>query len=274
MSSAGSASLKPSWHECGSVRSLALPLALAVALAGCNGLVPGGGGGLGSGARELVDPRLHANLVVEIDYPPGAGPNADAKAHLRSTLAEVTGRDASRIEFVEEAEVPAQSSKKYTLNDIIALETEHRDRRTSGDTAVLYVLYVAGGYSADDGDSRVLGVAYGGTSFAMFKGNIQSATRSQVIGGVFVPTIEERCIERAVLVHEFGHVAGLVNVGTPMVRPHEDPEHPGHSSNQRSVMYHAVENTVDLFSFFTGGCSDIPYQFDADDKADLAALRR
>ena len=255
------------------MRQLPVLLALAVLLAGCANLIPGGGGP-GAAARELVDPRLHANLLVEIDYPVGYAPNADAKSVLRHTLAEVTGRDPSRIEFLEEAEIPAERNKKYTLNELIALETEHRDRRTAGDTAVLYVLYVAGGYSRDDGDSRILGVAYGGTSVAIFKGNIQDATRSRVVGGISVPTVEERCIERAVLVHEFGHAAGLVNLGTPMVRPHEDRDHPGHSSNPKSVMYYAVENTVDLFSFFTGGCSDIPYQFDADDKADLAALRR
>jgi len=239
-------------------------------VAGCAGLVPGGGGP-GSAARELVDPRLHARLVVEIDYPVGFAPNDEAVEVLRRTLAEVTGRDASRIEIVKSADIPAERNKKYTLQEIRALEMEHRDRRTGGDTAALYVLYLAGGYSGDQGDARVLGVAYGGTSFAMFKGNIQEATRSSLLG---LRTVEERCVERAVLVHEFGHVAGLVNLGTPMQRPHEDPDHPGHSSNRRSVMYYAVENTLDLFALFTGGCSDIPYEFDADDKADLAALRR
>ena len=259
----------------GRVRPLALALTLAIAasLAGCNG-VQFGGGQLGEGARELVDPRVHAKLVVELDYPAGYAPNSEAKSILKSTLAEVTGRDASQIQIVESADIPVEASKKYTTNEIRTLEAEHRDRRSGGDTAVLYVMYVAGGYSEDSGDSRVLGIAYGATSLAIFKGNVQDATRSRVIGGITVPTVEERCIERAVLVHEFGHVAGLVNLGTPMVRPHEDPEHPGHSSNKQSVMYYAVENTVDLFALFTGGCSEIPYKFDENDKADLAALRR
>lgn len=229
---------------------------------------------MGSAAREIVDPREHAKLLVEIDYPAGSAPNDEAKAVLKSTLAEVTGRDPSRIEFLETADIPADSGKKYSLNEIIQLENEHRDRQTQGDTAVFYVLYVAGGYEDDSGDSRVLGIAYKGTSLAIFKGNIKAATRSQVVGGISVPTVDEECIERSVLVHEFGHAAGLVNLGTPMQRPHEDAAHPGHSANKKSVMYYAVENSVDLFALFTGGCSDIPYEFDADDKADLAALRR
>lgn len=249
--------------------TLAILLAASMALAGCfEGVFPDRSRP-GSAAADLVDGARYPRLVVEIDYPAGYGPNAEAKSVLRSTLAEVSGRDASRIELVEEAEIPAQPNKKYTLNEIVALEDEHRDRRTAGDTAVLYIAYVAGGYSEDEGDSRVLGVAYRGTSLAIMKGNIKEATRSSLLD----VRPEEHCVERAVLVHEFGHAAGLVNLGTPMVRDHEDPAHRGHSSNTRSVMYYAVENSVDLLSFFTGGCSDIPYQFDDNDKADLRALR-
>lgn len=263
----------PGSHHSRRVRLLALVLA-ATFLAGCNtGFLSDRVTGPGDAARELVDPRVHANLLVEIDYPVGSAPNAEAKAELRRTLAEVTGRASSAIEFVESADIPANPDKKYSVNEIIALENEHRDHHSAGDTAALYVMYVAGGSTDDDGDSRVLGVAYRGTSVAMFKGNIKAATRSGVVGGIVVPTVEERCVERSVLVHEFGHVAGLVNLGAPMVRAHEDPAHKGHSSNKASVMYYAVENTVDLFALFTGGCADIPYQFDENDKADLAALR-
>lgn len=253
------------------MRILALVLA-ATLLAGCNtGFFSDRVTGPGDAAREFVDPRVHAKLLVELDYPAGAAPNAEAKSVLRSTLAEVTGRASSAIEFVESADIPSAPDKKYTINEIIALENEHRDHHSAGDTAALYIMYVAGGSSDDDGDSRVLGVTYRGTSIAMFKGNIQAATRSGPLG---IATVDERCIERAVLVHEFGHVAGLVNLGAPMVRAHEDSAHKGHSSNKGSVMYYAVENAVDLFALFTGGCSDIPYKFDDNDKADLAALRK
>lgn len=206
---------------------------------------------------------------MEIDYPSGYGPNAEAKQVLVDALRQVSGREASAIEVIEEAEIPVEPSKKYSVAEIRALEDEHRDRRTAGDTAVLYILYLAGGSSDDEGDSRVLGLAYRGTSIAIMKGNVKEASRS----GLLSVRPEEKCVERAVLVHEFGHAAGLVNIGAPMVRSHEDPEHQGHSANKGSVMYYAVENTVDLLALFTGGCSDIPYQFDNDDVADLTALR-
>ncbi|MDA0926436.1 MAG: hypothetical protein O3C36_07335, partial [archaeon] len=49
---------------------------------------------------------------------------------------------------------------------------------------------------------------------------------------------------------------------------HEDPDHPGHSNNDESVMYWAIESTG-LRNFITG---DLPTTFDDDDLADLAGL--
>jgi hypothetical protein len=247
-----------------------LLLIASVLLAGCQLPVPGGGGRVGSAAKALLDPREHEKLLVEIDFPAGAAPNAEAKDILLDTLVQISGRDRSRIDLVENGEIPGDANKKYSLAELRALEAEHRDHTTGGDTAAIYILYVAGGYEGDDGDARVLGVAHGGTSVAIFKGNVRAGARSGPLG---LPTVPEACIERAVLVHEFGHALGLVNLGTPMVRDHEDKAHEGHSSNKGSVMYYAVENTVDLLSFFTGGCEEIPYKFDGDDLADLKALR-
>lgn len=250
------------------LRALAFALSFAI-VAGCTFPFPGDGGAVGSAAKNLIDPGERAKLVVEIDYAAGSAPNLEAKQVLVDTIVQISGRARDDIEILESADIPSEPNKKYTLNEIVALENEHRDRRTTGDTAALYVMYVAGGYEGDEGDARVLGVTYRGTSIAIMKANIKEASRS----GLLSPRPEERCIERAVLVHEFGHAAGLVNLGTPMVRAHEDPQHQGHSSNKESVMYYAVENSLDLLALFTGGCASIPYQFDQNDLADMRSLR-
>lgn len=226
--------------------------------------------GPGDAARELVSGAEYPKLVVEIDHPPNAGPNAHAVDVLRSTLREVTSK--SSIEIKLDPSIPSEPSKRYTFRDIEKLEDEHRDHHTGGDTAVLYVVYVAGGSSEDTDDGKVLGAAYRGTSLVMFKGNLRASSG----GGPLSGKPPEDVVERAVLVHEFGHAAGLVNLGTKMVRPHEDPEHEGHSSNRESVMYWAVESSAGLALLCQLGLGTdcgVPYQFDADDKADLRALR-
>lgn len=220
----------------------------------------------GDAARDLVSSRDYDNLVIEIDHPPGYAPDAAALSDFKSAIAAVVGKKSVTIH--QEASIPAERSRRYSFSEIEGLERSHRDRYSSGEDAVLYVVYVAGGSSEDTDNGKVLGAVYRGTSMVIFKGNILDNSKS----GLLSTRPEARFIERAVLVHEFGHAAGLVNLGAPMVTPHEDPQHPKHSSNRESVMYWAVENTAGLFTIFTGG-SDIPWQFDANDKADLAALR-
>jgi hypothetical protein len=70
-----------------------------------------------------------------------------------------------------------------------------------------------------------------------------------------------------VVTHEVGHLLGLVDLVLHTGR--QDPEHPGHSRNQQSVMFWAVESSL-ITDVLTGGP---PTNFDDDDRADLAAIR-
>jgi hypothetical protein len=226
----------------------------------------------GSEAKDLVSPARYAKLHVELDHPAGAAPDAAAIDVLRSTIMDVTGRDSAHVDIQQSADIPAEPDKKYTWDEIQALENAHRSRHTSGDTVALYVVYVAGGSQDDSSSGKVLGAAYHGTSIVMFKGNIDAST-----GGTLSGKPPTTYLERAVLVHEAGHAMGLVNLGAPMQTNHEDGGHPHHSSNQQSVMYWAVENTGGLFGLVNCLASPddcgIPYKFDANDEADLRALR-
>ena len=264
---------KPGTAPSRSVRALTPLVLLTVVMltAGCS--MPrflGGDGGPGDAAKDLVSGKKYPKLLLEVDYPAGAAPNEEALATLVSTIREVTGKTDVRIE--RSASIPSEPGKKYSYAEIRDLEKAHRDFRTSGDEAVLYVVYLAGG-SVDDSDgAQVLGAVYSGTSVVMFKGNIKANTGS----GALNTKPREVYVERAVLVHEFGHAAGLVNLGAPMVRPHEDTAHGergrGHSANKNSVMYYTADTSELIATLLTGG-SDIIYKFDEDDKADLRALR-
>jgi len=258
------------------VRKAFFLVAIVLVTAGCS-TITDRTSSVGSAAKELVSNAKYASLLVEIDYPTGYEPNADALAAFKEALTQVSGRDAAHILFAQDPSIPAETNRAYSYNDIQALENAHRDKHSGGDTAALYIVYVAGSSEKDTSDGKVLGAAYHGTSIVIFKGNIKANTG----GGGLSTKPQEQYVERAVLIHEFGHAAGLVNLGAPMVRDHEDrmddPAGRGHSTNPNSVMYWKVENTAGLASIVncvTGACgADIPHQFDADDKADLQALR-
>jgi hypothetical protein len=230
----------------------------------------------GSDAKDLVTASKYPTLRIEIQYPTGYEPNAQAVSFLASTLESVTGRDAAHVQVTEDAAIPAEPNHQYTWSEIQQLEDSHRTSHTSGSTVSLYVMYVAGGSQDDTSNGVVLGAAYRGTSIVMFKGNIDANTVPD--GSLVSQKPQVHYVEQAVLVHETGHAMGLVNNGAPMQTPHEDPNHPKHSNNPQSVMYWAVENTAGLSSIVncvTGSCgADIPNTYDSNDKADLAALAR
>ncbi|HII57235.1 MAG TPA: hypothetical protein HA266_06795 [Candidatus Poseidoniaceae archaeon] len=61
----------------------------------------------------------------------------------------------------------------------------------------------------------------------------------------------------------------MVNLVYTSPADHEDSEHPGHSNNEDSVMYWAVE-TVSISAWFSG---DLPTEFDQDDLDDMEGMK-
>jgi hypothetical protein len=65
------------------------------------------------------------------------------------------------------------------------------------------------------------------------------------------------------LKHEFGHLLGLVDVGSPTVNPHEDTNHPNHCDSRDCLMYYATETAATS--------NNIALTLDDNCKADLKA---
>ncbi len=208
----------------------------------------------------------YSKILLELDIIGEATPHPQALSEFKTVLEQALGKTIT-IRQEKAATGKGGSNPAYSFAEIRDLESKHRSSYTGDDTAVLYMLYVDG-TNVENADT--LGAAYQGSSTVMFKGKLTASSRGP--NDLPVSTKPDiRYVERAVLVHEFGHILGLVNTGTPMTTPHEDPGHPGHSNNQRSVMYWAVE-TSQISTVFTRG-TDIPYQFDSNDLADLRALK-
>ncbi|MEC8875099.1 MAG: hypothetical protein VYE50_00805 [Candidatus Thermoplasmatota archaeon] len=202
---------------------------------------------------EILQSTDFSGLHVEINYVTEHAPDSDAVDLLKHRIHETTDKGSVSVS----QNGFGSTDESYSLEEIIAIENEQRTRYKSGNTFVIHILYLNGEYEDND---QTLGLAYTGSSFVLFKEKIEEAEL------VFISAEE---VERSVIVHEYGHLLGLINNGYESPHDHEDPEHPYHSNNEESVMYWSIE-TLDIFKQLDGSPPD---NFDSDDLDDLRLMR-
>jgi len=202
---------------------------------------------------EILKENNYSKLHIEINYVTGNEPDSDALNLLKQRIQEVT--DKTSISVSQSSFGSTDNS--YTLEEILEIENNERTRTKSGNTFVIHILYLNGEYEDND---QTLGLAYSGSSFALFKEKIEDSA--------FL-LISSTDIEKSVIVHEFGHLLGLVNNGYQSPHNHEDSQHPHHSNNDESVMYWAIESQ-DIGNQIDG---EPPNNFDSDDLDDLRLMK-
>lgn len=248
---------------CSLVR-LALPLACALLLAGCV-LAPR------EPARpyheQVIAGAPFTDLVIEIDHAPGREPSVAAREHLVDQLRAVTAKTLVRVEVQETLDDDAD--KRWTSAELVALEAQTRSTAHAEPVAVLHVLYPAGTHATS---ANATGITISDTvnvaTVTVFLDRIAEFETGVLPTPLPYPDDAIVEIEKATLLHEVGHAMGLVNAGLPMVRPHEDAANPGHSTNNRSVMWASVDQEAGIRqALFEDG--SLPFSFDEDDRADI-----
>lgn len=226
-----------------------------------------GGGGLATPLDDASSVGFHGpamlrpgvqRLVVEVDVQDGVQPSQGALDHLVATMRAVVDKPGGVV--LSGGNTFASDRDQWSTADLRQVAAQNRDTRSAGDTVSVYVLYVEGEFVSDGQSTNAIGVAHSASEMALFP------QRWEGLGGLLG---SDSAIERAVLVHEWGHLLGLVNIGYESEIDHEDPEHPGHSSNRGSVMYWAIESTF-ISQVFSGPPPD---DFDQADLADLEGIR-
>ena len=215
-------------------------------------------GVLGDDKYELLRDDPYPNLMIELHYVKDYGMSSRAKNTFVDRIEQVTDKQDITWKTVT---VPGGKAR-YSLEDVINIEREHRTVYKGGKNSALHILYLDGEYEDDE---NVLGMAYTASSFVMFKGRIDNAG-----GG----TVSSEDIETSVLIHEFGHNLGLINIGYETPNPdHHDENH--HSTNEPglfndgSVMIPGI-NSLHYWNQLNGNPPD---EFDDDDLEDLRLLR-
>lgn len=145
-------------------------------------------------------------------------------------------------ELSEMEQITAQDKSTWTAAEIIDLARSIWNPLPSHFTKEFFVMFI-NGYLDSDGtaSTQVLGVSVVDRPvIAVFKDVVLASGSSSAV---------LMFVEQATLVHEFGHVMGLVDNGVPMVTDHLDREHPRHCTNEDCVMYWQNEGASDLQAF-------------------------
>ena len=190
--------------------------------------------------KHFLSSETYKSLSVEIIYVEDHEPSQPALDNLQEFL-ELRLNKPNGITFTQKS-IASPENYSFTADDIRELEDKHRTQYAQNENLTAFIFYADEEYAGNTSQSKTIGLAYGSTSMCIFEKTVEENS-----GGL--GQVSRNNLETAVLIHEFGHVLGLVNTGTPMVQNHESA--PGHSDNENCLMYYASE-TGSLTGFIGG----------------------
>ena len=184
--------------------------------------------GTGDSANDILSNDVYTKLLIEIAHVKGFRPTPNAMTNFVGFIRQHTFKQDIELVYKE---LPSPEEESLTLEEIAKLETENRTAYNNGETLAIYIYFADAPAHDDDEDEGLvtLGAVYRNTSMIIHEGTVWSlASQSQFI------SITD--VETATLNHEFGHLFGLVNLGTAAVNPHEDAEAVNHCNVDGCLM--------------------------------------
>ena len=187
----------------------------------------------GASAGDILGNVNFSNLVIEAVYNPGFRPTAAAMANFVNFLEERTFKENISVVY---REVPSEGLNEISIQQAAEFEDENRTLYNEGDTIAIYIFFSDSLAEGDDLSSGLvtLGAVYRNTSMIIYESTIKFL-------GSQSSEISDADIEAATLMHEFGHLFGLVNLGTPQVNQHDDPLSPNHCVIDNCLMLAEIE---------------------------------
>lgn len=182
---------------------------------------------LGTSANELISDEKFTSLKIEIVYVSGFQPTQATLDNLVAFLEKRTFKP-NGISITTRA-VSSSNKAPFNINEIVQIEANERTAFNAGDEIAVYIYFADGSNENDTNTSIILGSSYRNTSMVIYGKTIQNIANHSA--GITRSTIESTVIN-----HEFGHLFGLVNLGTTLQSSHEDENSKGHCAVPNCLM--------------------------------------
>ncbi len=176
----------------------------------------------GASANDILSNTNFDRLLIEVTFAPGFRPTEEAMNNFQDYLRENTFKDDIEVIY---REIPSPGEESFTLEEIDDLEQENRTAFNDGSTLAIYIFFADAPSDGDDLDEGLVtvGAVFRNTSMVIYERTIRILASGS--GFSAQPLVD---IETATLNHEFGHLFGLVNLGTVAINDHEDVDAPNH----------------------------------------------
>lgn len=167
---------------------------------------------LGASAKDFLSDEKFTSLDIEIVYVTGSEPTPEALRNLKIFLNKYLNKPGGIS--IKTRAIASPGIGTYSLDEILDLEKQHRTTFSSEKTLGTFIFFADEKSVDSKADRKIIGKAYRNTSMIVFDKEIKEmsglVTRSE--------------IQTTALHHEFGHLFGLVNNGSPAQSPHEETE--------------------------------------------------
>lgn len=181
----------------------------------------------GLSANDILSNDKFKNLKIEIAYVAGFRPSELAMTLLINYIKRHTFKENIEMVFNE---LPAPTNETLTTQEVADLEAKNRTVYNDGETLGIYIYFVDVPFDGDNESqgTATLGSVYRNTSMVIYESTVRRIADRNII--------PDAIVETATINHEFGHLLGLVNLGTTAVNDHEDAESNNHCSIDGCLM--------------------------------------
>ncbi len=188
----------------------------------------------GDSAGDFLTNVEFTSLRIQVAYVQGYRPTDEALNNVRQFLLERTFKTDIQFELLP---LPASGEESLSLQEIANLENDNRTVYNQGSTLGMYIYFADAPADADMEEEEnivTLGAVYRNTSMVVHATTVRDLSNQSSL-------LRLAEVETATIQHEFGHLFGLVNLGTPMINLHEDGNSANHCTVEGCLMQSRLE---------------------------------